>query len=130
MRKQRIDQNSSDLMKLSGGLTERITKTLLYGKPGKSPVGLNVEKIKGILKDFATQIKEEKIWRNKQYLEKRRVIGEKVKNIRTKGENSQLPWKEVNEFEDEEFNGFCSDFEQNGQKYTRIWKRKLEIGKN
>ena len=26
MQKQRIDQNSSDLMKLSGGLTERITK--------------------------------------------------------------------------------------------------------
>ena len=31
-----------------------------------------------------------------------------MKSIRTKGENSQLPWKEANEFEDEEFNGFVA----------------------
>ena len=52
-----------------------------------------------------------------------------MKSIRTKGENSQLPWKEVNEFEDEEFNGFCSDFEQNGQNTHGFGKRKLKIRK-
>ena len=61
----------------------------------KSPVDLKVEKIKNVLKDFARQNKEEKNWRNKQYQEKGRGIEEKVKIIRTKGENSQLPWKEV-----------------------------------
>ena len=62
MRGQRIEQNSSDLMKLSGNLGGRITKTLLYGKKGKSPVGLKAEKIKRALKDFAKQAKEEKNW--------------------------------------------------------------------
>ena len=108
----RIGQNSSDLMKLSGNLGERITKTLLYGKKGKSPVDLKVEKIKRALKDFAKQVKDEKNWKNKQYQERRKKISEKVKGIRAKGGNCHLPWKEVCGFEDEEFYGFCGDFEQ------------------
>merc|ERR1712112_463862 len=87
MRGQRIDQNSSDLTKLSGNLGERITKTLLYGKKGKSPIDLKVEKIKRALKDFAKQAKDEKNWKNKQYQERRKKISEKVKSIRAKGEN-------------------------------------------
>ena len=55
MRKHRIGKNSSGLMKLSGNLSERITKTLLYGRKGKSPVDLKVEKIKSVLQDFARQ---------------------------------------------------------------------------
>merc|ERR1712112_36235 len=67
MRGQRIEQNSSNLMKLSGNLGERITKTLLYGKKGKSPIDLKVEKIKRALLDFAKQAKDEKNWKYKQY---------------------------------------------------------------
>ena len=63
---------------------------------------------------------------NKQYLEKRRVIEEKVKNIRAKGENSQLPWKEVNEFEHGGYNGFVV-ISNKRPKVTRIWKRGLKI---
>ena len=54
-------------MKLSGNLGGRITKTLLYGKKGKSPEDLKVEEIKNALKDFAKQAKEERNWENKQY---------------------------------------------------------------
>ena len=40
-----------------------------------------------------------------------------------------MPWKEVKEFEDGEFNGFVAISNRNGQKYIRIWKRKLKIKK-
>ena len=70
MRGQRIEQNSPDLSKLSGNLGGRITKTLLYGKKGKSPVDLKVGEIKSALKDFANQAKEEKNRKNKQYQER------------------------------------------------------------
>ena len=70
MRGQRIDRNSSNLMKLSGNLGERITKTLLYGKKGKSPIDLKVGKIKRALLDFAKLVKDEKNWKYKQYQEK------------------------------------------------------------
>ena len=123
MHGQRIEQNSSNIMKLSGNLGERITKTLLYGKKGKSPIDLKVEKIKRALKDFAKQVKDEKNWKYKQYQEKRKKISEKVKGIRLKGENCHLPWKEVSEFEDDEFDGFCGDFEQKWSKSGLTWKR-------
>ena len=126
MRGQRIEQNSSDLMKLSGNLGERITKTLLYGKKGKSPVDLKVEKIKRALKDFAKQVKDEKNWKNKQYQERRKKISEKVKGIRVKGENCHLPWKEVSEFEDDEFDGFCGDFEQKWSKIRTDSEKGIE----
>ena len=44
-----------------------------------------------------------------------------------KGENCHLPWEEVSEFEDDEFYGFCGDFEQNGQKSGLIWKKELKM---
>ena len=81
MRGQRIEQNSSNIMKLSGNLGERITKTLLYGKKGKSPIDLKVGKIKKALLDFAKQVKDEKNWKYKQYQEKRKKISEKVKGF-------------------------------------------------
>ena len=62
MRGQRIGQNSTDLMKLSGNLGGRITKILLYGKKGKYPAGLKAGEIKNALKDFAKQAKEERYW--------------------------------------------------------------------
>ena len=48
-------------------------------------------------------------------------------NIRTKG--PQLPWGEVNEFEDEEFNGFVAISNKNGQNTLGFGKEKLEIKK-
>ena len=126
MHGQRIDQNSSNLMKLSGNLGERITKTLLYGKKGKSPIDLKVEKIKRALLDFAKQVKDEKNWKYKQYQERRKKISEKVKGIRVKGENCHLPWKEVSEFEDDEFDGFCSDFEQKWSKIRTDLEKGIE----
>ena len=77
MRGQRIEQNSSDLMKLSGNLGGRITKTLLYGKKGKSPADLKVGGNQNALKDFAKQAKEERNWKNKQYQERERKFRRK-----------------------------------------------------
>ena len=33
-----------------------------------------------------------------------------------------MPWKEVSEFGDDEFDGFCGDFEQNGQNTNWLGK--------
>ena len=69
-----MGENSSDLMKLSGNLSERITKTLLYGRKGEPPVDLKVKKIKSVLRDFARQTKEEKNWEIKQYQEREKEL--------------------------------------------------------
>ena len=61
MRGQRIGRNSSDLMELSGNLGGGITKTLIYGKKRKSPVGLKAEKATRALRDFAEQVKKKRI---------------------------------------------------------------------
>ena len=47
MRGQRIDQNSSDLMKLSGNLGGGDNENSSLWKEREIPVGLKVEKIKG-----------------------------------------------------------------------------------
>ena len=39
-----------------------------------------------------------------------------------------LPWKEVSEFEDDEFYGFWGDFEQKWSKPGLIWKKELKVG--
>ena len=81
---------------------------------------------KNALKDFAKQAKEERNWKNKQYQERRKKISEKVKGIRVKGENCHLPWKEVSEFEDDEFDGFCGDFEQKWSKIRTDLEKGIE----
>jgi hypothetical protein len=49
-----------------------------------------------------------------------------VKGIRVKGENCHLPWKEVSEFEDDEFDGFCGDFEQKWSKIRTDLEKGIE----
>ena len=43
-----------------------------------------------------------------------------------KGENCHLPWKEVSEFEGDEFYGFCGDFEQKWSKIRTDLEKGIE----
>ena len=49
-----------------------------------------------------------------------------MKGIRAKGENCHLPWNEVSEFEDDEFYGFCGDFEQKWSKIRTDLEKGIE----
>ena len=53
MRGKRIGRNSSDNLRISGSLNDRISQTLIYGKNIKPPIGLEIEKIKTSLIDFS-----------------------------------------------------------------------------
>ena len=53
----RIGANSPSNLKISGSLSGRIAKTLIYGKERKSAADLEIEKIKKALSDFARQVK-------------------------------------------------------------------------
>ena len=64
------------------------------------------------MNDFAKQRKEQKRGKRKQYKVERNEIQEQVKKSQERGNNSNTPWEEISNFEDEEFYGFCSDFEQ------------------
>ena len=48
---------------------------------------------------------------------KRNEIQEQVKKLKERGNNMNMPWGEISNFEDEEFYGFCTDFEQKKEKY-------------
>ena len=50
-----------EIKKMSGSLADRITKTLIYGKRGKSDIDLRIGLIKRYLIDFAKEVKSKKI---------------------------------------------------------------------
>ena len=50
-----------------------------------------------------------------------------MNGIRVKGGNFHLPRKEVSEFEDGEFYGFCGDFEQKWSKIRTDLEKELKM---
>ena len=71
------------------------------------------------MNDFAKQRKEQKRGKRKQYKVERNEIQEQVKKLKERGNNLNMPWGEISSFGDEEFYGFCTDFEQKRGKYKK-----------
>ena len=100
IQKQRINSNSTKKTGTAGSLTDRITKLLIYGKEKKSETDQKIDKIKKTITDFAKQRKGKKQEKPKQYKNKRKEIQEQIKILKEKGNNGNIPWGEVWEFED------------------------------
>ena len=67
-------------------------------------------------------MKEQKKGKATQYKEKRKEIQEQVKKLKEKGNNNNMPWGEMSDFEDGEFYGFCNDSEQKKENSGGITK--------
>ena len=72
-----IENKSTDRWEIPGSLNGSIAKTLIYGKRRKSLVDLEIEEIKEVLNDFATQVQNEKELGRKQYQDKKKEIAGK-----------------------------------------------------
>ena len=57
IRGKRMGRNSAGNPKIPGSLTDRITKTLIYGKQGKSDTDLRIRGAKKALGDFTKQVR-------------------------------------------------------------------------
>ena len=57
---------------------------------------------------------------------KRNEIQEQVKKLKERGNNMNTPWKEISNFGDEEFYGFCTDFEQKKEKIQDEIRKEIE----
>ena len=56
MRGHQIEYNSADNLKISGSLSVRIARTLIYGKERKSAVDLEIGEIKKALSGFSRKL--------------------------------------------------------------------------
>ena len=110
IQKQRINSNSVNKTGIAGSLTDRITKLLIYGKEKKSETDQKIDKIKKTITDFAKQRKEQKQEKLRQYKNKRKEIQEQIKTLKEKGNNVNIPWKEVGDLEVKNFYGFYTGF--------------------
>ena len=49
-----------------------------------------------------------------------------MKKLKTRVGNLHIPWEAINDFEDEEFYGFCIDFEQSKEKSQGELHKEIE----
>ena len=66
---QRMGSNSTENPKIPVSLAGRITKTLIYGKQGKSDIDLRIGRVQKALIDFAKQAKSKNQRKEKKYKE-------------------------------------------------------------
>ena len=88
----RMGGNSAGNQKMSGSLSDRITKTLIYGKQGKSDIDLRIGRMEKALSDFAKHAKSKNQRKEKQYRERPKEIQEKLKKLETREKNNNLQW--------------------------------------
>ena len=65
--------------------------------------------------------------KTKQYKTKRNGIQEEINILKEKGNNSNMRWEEIKDFEDGEFYGFCTDFEQEKERIQDEIRKGCEI---
>ena len=116
---QRMGVNSAENPKNVGFLADRITKTLIYGKQGKSDIDLGIVRIKRALSDFAKQVTSKNQWDEKQYKERRKRNSRETEEIGNSRKDQQFAVGEISDFEDEEFYGFCGDFAKSNAKIKK-----------
>ena len=86
-----IGNDSSRNPEISGSLSGRIVKTLIYGEERKSDVDLEVGEIKKAISYFANHVKNGKNWEEKQYREKKEIVAN-VRKSKSRGSNLRLHW--------------------------------------